>query len=67
MRTYKHQYKLYLFTASVKSSGLVVATILTGPRRIDSAANVIRAGVILASDIAYRITEAFYIGAIGNW
>lgn len=60
-------YNLYLFTASVKSSGLVVPTILTGARRIDSAANVIRAGVILASDIPDQITEAFDVGAIGSW
>ncbi len=61
---YKPQYKLYLFTANVKSSGLVVMTINTGPRRIDGAANVIRAGVILASDIADRITEALDVSAI---
>ena len=45
---------------------MVVATIKTGPRRIDGAANVIRAGVILASDIDDRITETFYVSAIGS-
>lgn len=64
MRRYQPQYKLYLFTANVKSSGLVVPTIKARPGRIDRTADVIRAGVILASDIADRITEAFYVSAI---